>query len=153
MEPHISAADRARGAELAREPAERAGAGADGRGDAAAHRLTAPPDARRRRQPPRDRRADAARARPPSVRPRPRPAPPRVAAAGGRWRIQLGAFSSEANARRAWGAVAGRLPGLQPYYVRAGDVDPASRPGRCATAPPPQRACASAGSGCFPVAP
>ena len=27
-------------------------------------------------------------------------------AAGGRWRVQLGAFSSEANARRAWGAVA-----------------------------------------------
>ena len=38
-------------------------------------------------------------------------APASLAGTGGRWRIQLGAFSSEANARRAWGAVAGRLAG------------------------------------------
>jgi cell division septation protein DedD len=71
---------------------------------------------------------------------------------GGRWRIQLGAFSSEANARRAWSGAAGRLPGLQPYYVRAGNVirvQAGPLRDRAAAA----RACASVGGGCFPVAP
>jgi cell division septation protein DedD len=72
--------------------------------------------------------------------------------AGGRWRIQLGAFSSEANARRAWGAAAGRLPGLQPSYVRAGNVvrvQAGPLRDRAAAA----RACAAVGNGCFPVGP
>ncbi|HST35111.1 MAG TPA: SPOR domain-containing protein, partial [Allosphingosinicella sp.] len=82
----------------------------------------------------------------------PRPAPISVASAGGRWRIQLGAFASEANARRAWGAVAGRLAGLTPNYVRAGAVvrlQAGPLRDRAAAA----AACSRAGGGCFPVAP
>ena len=123
MEPHITEEERRRAAEIAqrrcaarRAPVEMAG------GDAAACARPAP-------APPRTHRALRAqpqpRAQQPAPRPAqtaPRPAAPALASAGGRWRIQLGAFSSEANARRAWGAVAGRLPGLSPNYVRAGAV-------------------------------
>ncbi len=90
----------------------------------------------------------------------PRPRPPvqtairasSVATAGGRWRVQIGAFSNEANARRAWGAVAGRLPGLRPSYVRAGAVIRVQA-GPLADRAAAQRACAAAGNGCYPVAP
>jgi cell division septation protein DedD len=94
-----------------------------------------------------------------SVAPRPRPpvqtatrAAATVATAGGRWRVQIGAFSSEANARRAWGAIAGRLPGLRPSYVRAGAVIRVQA-GPLADRAAAQRACAAAGNGCYPVAP
>jgi uncharacterized protein len=139
MEPHLSAEDRARGAELARSlpsasaPVQMAAATPVTR--------TAPP------APP----VRAPRVRPVQTAARP-PAPAPAPAAGGRWRIQLGAFSSDANARRAWSAAAGRLPGLQPYYVRAGNVirvQAGPLRDRAAAA----RACASVGSGCFPVAP
>lgn len=93
--------------------------------------------------------------------PRPRPpvqtaarsaAPVAVATAGGRWRVQIGAFSSEANARRAWGAVAGRLPGLRPAFVRAGAVIRVQA-GPLADRAAALRACAQAGNGCIPVNP
>jgi TPR repeat protein len=80
-----------------------------------------------------------------------RPAAP-VASAGGRWKVQIGAFSNDANARRAWGAVAGRLPGLRPSYVRAGAVIRVQA-GPLADRAAAQRACAAAGNGCYPVAP
>jgi TPR repeat protein len=82
--------------------------------------------------------------------PAPEAAPP--AAAGGRWRIQLGAFSSAAGAHRAWDAVRGRLGGLQPIYGAAGAMtrlQAGPLPNRAAA----ERACAAAGSACFPVAP
>jgi cell division septation protein DedD len=148
MEPHIPAADRARGAELARglpsapQP-ERMAAATPPRPIAVPPAPPPSPPQRIVRTPP---------VRIPERPSGPAPAQPRVAAAGGRWRIQLGAFSSEANARRAWGTVAGRLPGLQPYYVRAGNVvrvQAGPLPDRAAA----QRACSSAGGGCFPVAP
>jgi uncharacterized protein len=149
MEPHISAEDRARGAALARslpnapERTELAG--------------TAPPRTPPSPPSPPSPPVRTARATPPAQPPRVRPDHPPVQAApapavGGRWRIQLGAYSSDANARRAWGAVAGRLAGLQPYYVRAGNVvrvQAGPLRDRAAAA----RACASAGGGCFPVAP
>ena len=75
-----------------------------------------------------------------------------VASAGGRWKVQIGAFSNEANARRAWGAVAGRLPGLRPSYVRAGAVIRVQA-GPLADRAAAQRACSAAGNGCYPVAP
>jgi len=90
-----------------------------------------------------------------AARPTPRLAPAQaapLAAAGGRWRIQIGAFSSDANARRAWGAVAGRLRGLQPYYVRAGNVIRVQA-GPLRDRAAALRACGSAGAGCYPVAP
>jgi Tfp pilus assembly protein PilF len=153
MEPHIPAADRARGLELARTmpsaPAPVQMAAATPPPRVAYAPPSPPPPTRTPRAPP---------AQPPRVRPdhppvpagaRPAPAP---VAAGGRWRIQLGAFSSEANARRAWSAAAGRLPDLQPSYVRAGSVvrvQAGPLPDRAAA----QRACGAVGNGCFAVAP
>ncbi len=88
----------------------------------------------------------------PAPAPAVRPAPPTLARDGGRWRIQLGAFSSEANARAAWSGVAGRLPGLQPHVVRAGAVF-RLQAGPLADRAAAARACAAARQACFPVAP
>ncbi len=77
---------------------------------------------------------------------------PQPSAATGNWRVQLGAFSNEANARRAWGSVAGRLGGLSATYVRAGNVIRLQAgPLRDKTAA--QKACAASGTSCLPVAP
>ena len=150
MDRLLSPQDRARGVELAREM------------------RTAPPPVqiagRPTREPPRTATrpvrtppARTATANPPAPRPRPpaqtatQTAAP-VATAGGRWRVQLGAFSSEANARRAWSAVAGRLPGLRPSYVRAGSVIRV-RAGPLADRAAALRACSRAGGDCIPVAP
>ncbi|MEA3015027.1 MAG: uncharacterized protein QOD42_3572 [Sphingomonadales bacterium] len=156
LDRRLSPQDRARGVEMARNIA------------------TAPPPievaAAVPSRPARVRPQTPPRTRPDSVPPRTRPddVPPRTQAAaarparqapaqaaatpGGRWRVQLGAFSSDANARRAWGAVAGRLPGLRPSYVRAGAlirVQAGPLRDRAAAL----RACAAAGHGCYPVAP
>ena len=84
----------------------------------------------------------------------PRPAAPRpavTAAAGGRWRVQLGAFSSEANARRAWSAFSGRLGGLQPVFVPVGNLV-RLQAGPLSSRAAAERACAAlAGAACFPV--
>ncbi|UVO53890.1 SPOR domain-containing protein [Sphingomonas sp. SUN039] len=87
----------------------------------------------------------------PAPAPKPAPAPQPVASAGG-WRIQLGAFSSDANAQRAWGAVAGRLSGLRPSYVRAGNII-RLQAGPLRDKAAAQRACAASGTSCIPVAP
>jgi TPR repeat protein len=85
------------------------------------------------------------------------PAAPRPAAGGG-WRVQLGAFSNTANAQKAWAglrAKGGGLAGLQPVFVPAGAVtrlQAGPLPSRAAA----DRACATAkaaGAACFPVAP
>jgi len=149
LDRRLSAQDRARGVEMARNiatappPMQMAAAAPPSRSSA----RTPPPRPETRPRP----RPDT----PLPVRvatPRPAPAPAPAAAAGGRWRVQLGAFSSDANARRAWGAVAGRLPGLRPFYVRAGNlirVQAGPLRDRAAAL----RACGAAGSGCYPVAP
>ncbi|KQN26975.1 sporulation protein [Sphingomonas sp. Leaf33] len=54
--------------------------------------------------------------RPVAERPIPEPKP----AAGGAWRVQLGAFRDPDGARRLWSQLSGRFPGRQPYYVKAG---------------------------------
>ena len=139
MEQHLSAEDRARGAELANSLAsqtlDRTAAGAPP--------LVVPPP------------RVASTSVPPSTvstqAPPPRPTQT-VAAPSGRWRVQLGAFSSEANARRAWSQVAGRLTGLQPFYVRAGAMT-RLQAGPLASRAAAERACASAGQACFPVSP
>jgi cell division septation protein DedD len=154
MERHLTAQDRARGVEMAREmrtapaPVQVATANPP--------RASVPARPQPARTPPQ-----------PSVRPTPvppsqpriradqpaqtatRPAPP-APAAGGRWRIQLGAFSNEANARRAWSAVGGRLAGLQPFYVRAGAVI-RLQAGPLQSRAAAERSCAAAGQACFPV--
>jgi len=105
-----------------------------------------PPSQPGRAQPPR---AEAPSPRPSTTAsPAPAPAP----APSGRWRVQLGAFSSDANARAAWSQVRARLPGLQPFYVRAGAVV-RLQAGPLASRDAATRACAAARQGCFPVAP
>jgi uncharacterized protein len=81
----------------------------------------------------------------------PVPAPQPVASTGG-WRVQLGAFSNEANARRAWSGVAGRLGGLNANYVRAGNII-RLQAGPLRDKAAAQRACAASGTSCIPVAP
>ena len=47
------------------------------------------------------------------------------AAAGGDWRVQLGAFSDEGKAKNLWTSLEGRvsaLSGMQPYLVKAGGI-------------------------------
>jgi cell division septation protein DedD len=78
-------------------------------------------------------------------------APPPVAT-GGNWRVQLGAFSNEANAVRAWGSVAGRLDGLSASYVRVGNIV-RLQAGPLRDKAAAQRACAASGTSCLPVAP
>ncbi len=79
-----------------------------------------------------------------------KPLHPRPAvAAVGRWRIQLGAFRDEGNARALWSKVAGRVGG-QPTYAKAAGVT------RLQAGPFPsradaERACHAAGSSCVVV--
>ena len=153
MERLLPPQDRARGVELAREM------------------RTAPPPvqvaARPTQTQPRTQAQPRTQYRPVPTSPvrtataTPRPRPPvhtvtrtasSVATAGGRWKVQIGAFSNEANARRAWGAVAGRLPGLRPSYVRAGAVIRVQA-GPLADRAAALRACSRAGNGCIPVNP
>jgi cell division protein FtsN len=82
---------------------------------------------------------------------------PHARRGGGRWRVQLGAFSNQANAERQWGAVrrVGALSGLQRHVVRAGPVyrlQAGPFPDRASA----QRACSAArasGHDCLVVAP
>ena len=156
MERHLSDQDRTRGRELAQAMAREA--------PTQVASAASPPPAPPRPQPRvTGSNPPPAAASAPPVRPAPPPAPaparPREAApasglatAGGRWRIQLGAFSSEANARRAWSAVSGRLPGLQPHFQRAGSLV-RLQAGPLASRAAADRACAAARQACFPVAP
>ena len=101
---------------------------------------------------------------PPSVaavvpaKPAAKPVAQPAVAAGGKWRVQLGAFSNPANARNAWNglkAKAGVLGSLQPIFVPAGAVT-RLQAGPLANRAAADRACASAkaaGAACFPVAP
>lgn len=64
---------------------------------------------------------------PVSVKPAPfKPAPAKVAApADGAWRIQLGAFGNEANAKKLWSSLEGKVSGLsalQPYLKASGAI-------------------------------
>lgn len=164
MERLMSPQDRARGVELAREMRT-----APPPTQLAARPVPAPTPPRTqtpaRTQPPRTAPVPRPPVRTATATPRPRPpaqapartvtrtaAAPVAAAAGGRWRVQIGAFSNEANARRAWGAVAGRLPGLRPAFVRAGAVIRVQA-GPLADRTAALRACARAGNGCIPVNP
>jgi len=180
MEQHIPAEDRARGAEIAAAMAASTPAAPAPTRVASAAPPASPPSANRPAptpSPPAPRVAQTnvppapanrpPTANPPAPRPvqaqaqaqtqasppAPRPsAPASMAAASGRWRVQLGAFSNEANARRAWTGVSGRLPGLQPFFVRAGAVV-RLQAGPLANRAAADRACAATRQACFPVAP
>ncbi|MCW3835499.1 SPOR domain-containing protein [Sphingomonas canadensis] len=60
----------------------------------------------------------------PVVKPAPpKPAPPKPAVVrDGGWKVQVGAFGDPGNARKLWGQLAGRFPGRQVYYVKAGNL-------------------------------
>lgn len=84
--------------------------------------------------------------------PRPTPAPaPAPAASGGNWRIQLGAFRDESNARNLWAQVGSRTGG-SPSYVKAGAVTRLQAAG-FASRSAAQAACAKARVSCVVVAP
>jgi len=91
----------------------------------------------------------------PKTTPVAKPTPTDTAASGG-WRVQLGAFGSEASARSAWASVNGKaagLKGLQPYIVKAGAVT-RLQAGPLASRAEADRACQSAkaaGSACFVI--
>jgi len=97
---------------------------------------------------------------PPRPRPdRPAPAPvsaPAPAATSGAWRVQLGAFSSEANAKRQWAEVRRRVRALGPlqaFYPRAGALT-RLRAGPLASRADAERICSAvraSGSACFPI--
>jgi TPR repeat protein len=91
---------------------------------------------------------------PKAVAAEPAPAPPTakaVVAAGGKWRIQLGAFGQRKSAETLYAKLSGKLAGRQAYYVPAGAVM------RLQAGPFESRAAASAACArlapqpCFPV--
>ena len=77
---------------------------------------------------------------------------------GPAWRVQLGAFGDQGNARALWSKLQSRvtaLGGLQPNYVKAGAVT-RLQAGPIAGKAAAERICAalkSSGQGCLPVAP
>ncbi|HVI98478.1 MAG TPA: SPOR domain-containing protein [Sphingomonas sp.] len=89
-------------------------------------------------------------AQPATVQPVPKPE--------GRWRIQLGAFSNEANARKLWGRIQPRVSTLgnrQSYFVKAGSIV-RLQAGPFASSREAASACAAVkakGNDCLPVAP
>ncbi|WP_174292237.1 SPOR domain-containing protein, partial [Sphingomonas bacterium] len=70
----------------------------------------------------------------------------------GSWKIQLGAFRDEGNARALWNSVAGRLPGARPIYASAHGVTRVQA-GPFASKAEAQRACAASRVNCNVVAP
>ena len=95
----------------------------------------------------------------PIVKATPKPVPSAPAAISGpAWRVQLGAFGDQGNARALWGKLQGRiaaLGGLQPYYVKAGNVT-RLQAGPIAGKAAAERTCASvkaSGQGCLAVGP
>lgn len=151
MDQHIPLAERQKGLAIARQiekatPARKAAsAPAPILAGGAAPKRPAPGPVTRTAVPPSTSAAAAAR---PASKP----------AAGAGWRVQLGAFSNTANARKAWDglrAKAGGLAGLQPVFVPAGAVT-RLQAGPLASRAAADRACGAAkaaGSACFPVAP
>ena len=143
MDKYIPAAERQKGVALARQMEK---------GVTLASAATRPAP-----KPPRVAGAAPARATPASSSPKPAAAKP-AAAPAGRWRVQLGAYSSADAAREQWAAVSKKiapLKGLQPYYEPAGKLT-RLRVGPLADKASADRLCASAkaaGQGCFTVAP
>ncbi|TZG28690.1 SPOR domain-containing protein [Sphingomonas montanisoli] len=92
------------------------------------------------------------------VKPAPTPAAPKpaaVASSGGKWKIQLGAFSTPGAAQTAWAKMSksGGLSGLTPFYVPNGAMT-RLQAGPFATRAAASQACAAAAgavTGCFPT--
>ncbi|PWG03691.1 SPOR domain-containing protein [Sphingosinicella humi] len=140
MDKYVPAADRQKGIALARQI---------GNGGSVASPPKGPAP-----KPPRV--AGAAKPAPAAKTPAAKPAAAPVAT--GRWRVQLGAYSSADSAREQWTAASKKiaaLKGLHPYYEPAGKLtrlrvgplaDKAAAEGLCASVK-------AAGQGCYIVAP
>jgi cell division septation protein DedD len=148
MDQHVSLGERQKGLALAKQIQKAAAAPAKAPAAAPSPAVTASTAMR----PPQLPSSVARTALPPSKAAAPAPA------SAGRWRVQLGAFSSAANARKAWDGLrsrAGALGGLQPHFVPAGAVT-RLQAGPFASRAAADKACGAAkaaGSACFPVAP
>ena len=88
----------------------------------------------------------------PAARPAPRPAPVATATRGGKWRIQLGAFRDEGNARDLWARVGGRTGGSVVYAKAGGGVTRLQATGFASKAAA-SAACAKSRVSCVVVAP
>jgi cell division septation protein DedD len=95
---------------------------------------------------------------PPSAGAAPKPAPsPAKPTSSAGWRVQLGAFGSEAAATAAWGKLIGKpgLKGLQSYVVNSGTVH-RLQAGPLASRSSADQICKAVkawAEGCFPIAP
>ncbi len=98
---------------------------------------------------------------PPAPKPIAKPTPKPVVketVSGPAWRVQLGAFGDQGNARNLWSSLESRvsaLGGLQPYLVKAGAVT-RLQAGPLASKASAERLCATlkaSGQGCLPVSP
>lgn len=89
-----------------------------------------------------------------------KPAPPKASPVSGKWRIQLGAFGSEANAKKLWASLQSKVSGLSNashYLVPAGNVS-RLQAGPFASRADAEAMCskvksAAAGQGCLVIAP
>jgi hypothetical protein len=90
---------------------------------------------------------------PPKAEPKPPPASAKASAAGGNWRIQLGAFSKRSSAEALYAGLSGKaaLAGRQPYYIPAGAIT-RLQVGPFESKTAAAAACRSLGTACFPVA-
>jgi cell division septation protein DedD len=122
----------------------------------ARHPASAPASEEARAPHPEPVRSVAVRQRPAPVPPRaphpaaqaphPVPAHPQPTAVAGHWKVQLGAFRDEGNARALWTRVGSRVGG-HPSFARAGAVT-RLQAGPFASRADAERACHAAGSGC-----
>lgn len=168
MDQYVSPEDRQRGTQMAaqieqsaRLAAVQAPPPAGVAGDAPPPRISRTPSPVRTAEVPSSRPAPArtpAAEAPPPRKPVPAPAPVRASmppaakpARGGAWRIQLGAFRDEGNARALWAKVGGRTGG-SPAYVKAGAVT-RLQAGGFASKAAAQAACRKSGVACDVVAP
>lgn len=141
MDQYIGLADRQKGLVLARQYESQmtrapalavadapTGPAAVARADVPASRPAPPPAAAKPAPVPAPARTTLASAPPPppkAAAPKPTASATATAArTSGDWRIQLGAFRDEGNARSLWGKVSGisGLAGTKPYYVKSGAV-------------------------------
>ncbi|MCC2976417.1 SPOR domain-containing protein [Sphingomonas sp. PL-96] len=154
MDRYVSLQDRQRGLELARTlQAQAARTPVTATNVAAATPAAAEP-APAVATPARAVPTTAAPARPAPVAAKPAtpvPAPARTAtpAAGGAWRVQLGAFRETGGAQALWSQLRGKFPGRSPEYVQSGAVTKLLV-GPYASSAEASRAC-SAVKSCLPV--
>ena len=167
MDGFIPLADRQKGIALARdlERAEASSAMASGApvkstaaGPAAAQPMPSQPIRVTSLLPSQPAKATAAARPVPASKPTNVVKPAPMASAGGKWRVQLGAYGSIAGAKGQWASLNKRvaaLSGLQAYYESAGALT-RLRAGPLADRGAADRVCAAAkaaGQACFPIAP